>query len=89
MIGIAAHQRRQIEGDAQAGRPCRQQLAVALIGVFWRPEPGELPHRPELASIAGGMNAARIGKRPGLAQLGVVVELGNAVGGVEPFDRPA
>ena len=61
MIGIAAHQRRQIEGHAQAGRPCRQQLAVAVIGVFRHPEPGKLPHRPELALIAGWMNAARIG----------------------------
>ena len=65
MIGIAAHQRRQIEGDAEAGAAGRQQSLVALVGLFRRPEPGKLPHRPELAAVAGRMNAASVGKSPG------------------------
>ena len=40
--------------------PAREQRLVALVGVFRRPEPGELPHRPELAAVAGGMDAAGV-----------------------------
>ena len=49
MVGIAAHQRRQIERNAQAGRTRRQQLSIPPVRVLRRPKPRELPHRPELA----------------------------------------
>ena len=52
MVRIAAHQRRQIERDAQPGAAGREQLLVALVGLLGRPEPGELAHRPELAAVA-------------------------------------
>ena len=62
VIGIAPHQRRQIERDAQAGAAGREQRLVALVGLFRRPEPGKLPHRPELAAVAGRVDAARVGE---------------------------
>ena len=69
VIGIAAHQRRQIERHAQAGAAGREQRLVARVGVLRRPEPGKLPHRPQLAAVAGGVNAARVGKRARLADV--------------------
>ena len=65
VIGIAAHQRREIEGDAQPGAAGRQQRLVARVGLLRRAEPGKLPHRPQLAAVAGGMNAARVGEDAG------------------------
>ena len=64
VVGVAAHQRRQIEGDAQTGAAGREQLLIALVGLFRRPEAGELPHRPQLAAVAGGVNAARVRELP-------------------------
>ena len=75
MIGIASHQRRQVERHAQSGRPGREQLAVPAIRVLGRPKPSKLPHRPELAAVAGRMNAPRVGILAGIAELARVVEL--------------
>ena len=65
VIGIAAHQRRQIEGDAQAGAARAQQVLVPRVGVLRRSEPGELPHRPQLAAVAARVNAAGVGELAG------------------------
>ena len=89
VIGIAPHQRRQIERDAQPRRARREQLAIPAVRVLRRPEPRKLPHRPQLASVAGRVNAARVGIRARIAELAVVVELRNAFGRVETLDRPA
>ena len=80
MIGIAAHQRRQIERDAQPGAAGREQRLVARVGLLRRAEPGELPHRPELAAVAGRVDAARVGERAGIAEVARVVEAGEVVG---------
>ena len=85
VIRIAAHQRRQVERDAQAGAAGREQRLVAAVGLLRRAEPGKLPHRPELAAIAGGVDAARVGKLAGRAG----IDAGDVVGGVERLDRPA
>ena len=83
MVGVASHQRRQIEGDAQARAAGRQQPTISLVGLLRRPEPGKLPHRPELPAIAGRVDAARIRKFPGVAQIARVVERRDALRGVE------
>ena len=67
MIGVAAHQRRQVEGDAQAGAAGGDQFLVAGVGLLGRAEAGELPHRPQLAAVAGGVDAADVGE---LARVG-------------------
>ena len=69
VIGVAAHQRRQVERHAQAGAAGGDQVLVALVGLLRRPEAGELAHRPELAAIAGRVDAADVGKLPGIADV--------------------
>ena len=86
MIGIAAHQRRQVERDAQPGAAGGDEVLVTLVGFLRRAEPGELAHRPELAAVAGGMNAAHVGKLARVGDLALVVDAGGVVGGVEPLD---
>ena len=38
VVGVATHQRRQVEGDAQTRAAGRQQTTIALVGLFRRPE---------------------------------------------------
>ena len=59
MVRVVAHQRRKVERDGQSGLAVLEQELRALVRVRGAAEPGELPHRPELAAIAGRMNAAR------------------------------
>ena len=66
--------------------PACEQRLVARVGFLRRPEPGKLAHRPELAAVAGGMDAARVGK---LARRAGIARLGQIVAGVEAIDRPA
>mgnify|MGYP003693560837 CR=1 FL=1 len=69
VVGVVTHQRGQIERHRQAGLPLRQQIVVALVGLFRRGEAGELPHRPELAAIHVAMDTARVRKLSGLRVL--------------------
>ena len=78
-IGIASHQRRQIERDAEAAAARLQQALETLVGLFRRPEPRELPHRPEPAAVAGRVDAARVGKIPGVGKTAFRAELGDVV----------
>ena len=88
VIRVAAHQRRQIERDAQAGAAGGEQPPIALVGLFRSPEPGELPHRPQLAAVAGGVNAARIRELPRVGEIPSVVDRLDALRRVEPLDEP-
>ena len=54
MIGVVAHQRRQIERDGKARLALREEIAKALVGVFGGAEAGELAHGPEAAAIHRG-----------------------------------
>ena len=87
MVGIAAHQRRQIERDAEPGAAGGDQILVALVGFLRRPEAGELAHRPQLAAVAARVDAAHVGKLAGIADLALVVDAGHILGGIEPLDR--
>ncbi len=49
--------------------PACEQRLVARVGVLGRAEPGKLPHRPELAAVAGGVDAARVGELAGGAEV--------------------
>src|SRR5580700_678222 len=69
MVGVITHQSGQIEGRREAGLTLREQIAKALVGVFRGAEAGKLPHRPEPAAMHGGMNAARVGRLAGKAQV--------------------
>ena len=88
VIGVVAHQRGQIESDREPAAAMFQQIFVALVGFFGRSEAGEHAHRPELAAIAGRVNAARVGRLAGIAEILVVVPVGGKIGlRVEPADR--
>ena len=88
VIGVVAHQRGQIEGDREPAAAVFEQIFVALVGFFGRGEAGEHAHRPELAAVAGRMNAARVGRLAGIAEVLIVVPVGGQIGlGVEAADR--
>src|SRR5438874_4435634 len=58
MVGVVAHQGREVEGDRQTGLAVLEQELVPLVGIGGAAEAGELPHRPELAAVHRRMNAA-------------------------------
>ena len=60
VIGVVAHQRRQIEGDRESGLALFQQVMIAAVGLLRRGEAGELAHGPELAAIHVAVDAARV-----------------------------
>src|SRR5256885_12228117 len=74
MIGVVAHQRREVERDRQPGLAVLEQELVPLIGVFRRPEAGELPHGPQAAAVHRRVNPAREWVLPRRAELTRVVE---------------
>ena len=89
IVGIAPHQRRQVEGDAETGAARRQQLLVARVGLLRRPVAGELPHRPQAAAVAVAVNAARVRKGAGVGEIARVVDGRDAVRRVQLVDRSA
>ncbi len=89
IVAVEAHQRRQIEGRAQAGLAFFEQEAESLIRLPRRAEAGELPHRPQPAAIHAGVHAARERILTGIAERRFVIETFQIVGRVERFDRHA
>ena len=89
VIGVTAHQCWQIERDTQARAARREQRLVPRVGLLRRPVPRKLPHRPELAAIAGGMDAPRIRKRTRVGDVACVIEALDVVARIEPLDRSA
>jgi hypothetical protein len=58
VVGVAAHQRRHVEGDGQAAAAAAQQHLVPLVRLPCVAEPGELPDRPGPAAVAGRVEPA-------------------------------
>jgi hypothetical protein len=83
MIGVVAHQRREVERDRQPGLAVLEQELVPLIGVFRRPEAGELAHSPQPAAVHRRVNAAGERVLPGPAELTGVIEAGEIGGRVQ------
>ena len=65
VVGVAAHLRRQIEGDRQPGLPRRQQELVATVGLLRGAEAGVLAHGPEAPAVHGGCTPRVNGNAPG------------------------
>ena len=59
VVGVAAHQRRHVEGDAQPAAAAAEDHLVALVGLLGVAEAGELPDRPGAAAVAGRVEPAR------------------------------
>ena len=79
VVRVAAHLRREVEGDAEARLPLRQQVGVALVRLLRRAEAGVLAHRPEAPAVHVRLDAAREGRPTGYAEIADGVE----VAGVE------
>src|SRR6185295_8536548 len=82
MVGVVAHQCREVERHRQTGLAMLEQELVALVGIGRAAEARELPHRPELAAIHRRMNAAgeRILARAPELTVGVeAIEIGGRI----------
>jgi hypothetical protein len=90
MIGIVAHERWQIEGHGESAATLGQQVLIALIGLFRGCKAGELPHGPEPAAVAAGMDAARLGRLTGIIQVLFIIPVFRQIGlGIKPADGNA
>ena len=74
VVGVAAHQRRHVEGDGQPAATAAEDHLVALVGLLRVAEPGELADRPGAPPVAGGVEPSRVGELAG--PLGVVGAVG-------------
>ena len=69
-------------------KPCLalvEQVAEARVRLDRRPEPGELPHRPEPAPVHALVDPSGIRERPRIAEVAAVVD-GNRLGRVNRID---
>ncbi len=82
VVGVVAHQRREVEGGREAGLPVREQELEALVGLARAAEAGELAHGPQAAAVHRGVHAARVGILAGIAEVLRVLER-RVVGAVE------
>ena len=69
MIGVVAHQRRQIESHGEPSLALLQQIPEARVGIFGSAEAGKLAHGPQPATIHRRVNAARVGRLAGPPQV--------------------
>src|SRR5580700_9272503 len=89
MIGVVAHQRRQIERHGEPGLALRQQISESLVGILSCAEAGKLSHGPQPPAIHRGVNAARIGRLAGLAEIALSVPASEIVCSIKLPDRIA
>jgi hypothetical protein len=52
-----------------------EEVAEPLVRLLSRAEPGELPHRPELAAVHRRVHAPREGIDAGVAEIALLVDL--------------
>src|SRR5690606_8445546 len=81
LVGVAAHERGHVEGDAEAAAPGPEEHLVSLVGLLGVTEAGELPDRPLPAAVAGRVEPAGVGVFAGPADA-----FHARVG--DPFGRP-
>src|SRR5262245_22184540 len=62
VVRVDPHQGRHVKGHAEASLSMLEEVFEAAIGVGGRAKAGKLSHRPELASVHGGIDTASIGK---------------------------
>ena len=60
VVGVAAHQRRQVERGREAVAAGGEQLVEAAVGVERGAEAGEHPHRPELRAVHRRRSGPRV-----------------------------
>ena len=89
IVAVEAHERRQIEGGAEAGLALAEEELEAFVGLAGGAEAGELPHGPEPAAIHGGVDAAGERILAGIAEVGVGIEAVESFRRVEGVDGHA
>ena len=75
VVRVVAHQRRHVERRREPGLAVLEQVAEALVRLLRRAEARELAHRPELAAVHRGVDAARERIHTRVAEVAVVVDL--------------
>src|SRR5215831_3664630 len=75
MVRVVAHESRHVERRRQSRLPVLEQVAEARVRLLGRPEPRELPHRPELAAVHRRVDASRERIDAGEAEVALVVDL--------------
>src|SRR5260370_8460196 len=78
VIGVVAHERWQIESNGESAAAVFEKIFIALVRFLGRGEAGEHTHRPELAAIASRVNAARVGRLAGIAEVLLVIPIAGA-----------
>ena len=84
VVGVVAHQRRHVEGGAQARLAVVEQVAEALVGLLGGAEAGELAHRPQPAAVHARVDAA--GERILAREADPLLERADVLGRVERSD---
>src|ERR1700675_2818910 len=88
VVGVVAHERWQIEGNGESAAAVFEKIFVTLVRFFGRGEAGEHAHGPELAAVAGRVNAARVGRLAGITEVLLVIPIGGEISlGVKAADR--
>ena len=91
VVRVVAHQRRHVERGREPCLAVLEQVAEALVRLRRGAEARELAHRPELAAVHRGIDAAREGMDAGIAEVAVVVDVNRVRRGqwlvLEPRDR--
>src|SRR5438094_108490 len=87
IVGVVTHQGGHVEGHRQAGLALREQELIAAVRLFGGTVTGELTDGPELPTIHGRIDPARVGKLTRVAELVVVTPCGQVFRRVQRFHR--
>ena len=87
MVRVVAHEGRQVERVERPVWPCSSRYLNRPFVSNADPEARELAHRPEPASISGGMDAPGKRSAPG-TDFGFEVDSFEIARRIEPLDRP-
>jgi len=87
MVGVVAHERREVEGCGESGLAVGQEVTEAFVGIFSRTEASELAHGPKAAAVHGGVNAAGVGRFARVRELRFGIPVGKIGFRVEAANR--
>ena len=86
MIGIHAHERGKIKGNGEPRLTLREEVVKTLIGIFSGAKPAELADGPKPSPVHGRVDAARVRRLTGKAQVSFVIEVFQVGRRIETLD---
>ena len=86
VIGVVAHERREVERYRKTGLPALQEELVTLVGILRRGEAGEEPHGPQPRAVHAGVGAASERVLAGQAEIAQIIVVGGVQGRVQRAD---